>query len=131
MSVPWLLIRYGTNGTAPIPPPIIPPEPRPVPINSGAGYIVGKHSGPYGPAFPRSVRELYRQLPTDQPGPVEEIADQPSPAIETKKSAQPIGSPLPIIMQLAAGPAVLGIRTQAEILDDDEDAIAAILLALQ
>lgn len=107
---------------------VITPQP-----NQPAG---GLASGPYGPAFPRtarSVRELYRQLP-------QQIV-QPDQAAPEKAHEQPAAqlsgpSPLPIMMDLGTGPVMVGMMPslkqaiEQQIIQDDEDAIVAILLSI-
>ncbi len=107
------------------------PEPRPEVEGGGVGSPVKKPRGPYVPAFRRSVRDLYR--PADLT-PEPEKTEQPEP--EAPKPEPPIPSPLPMVMDFGSGPKTVGLmvplseQIQNQILADDDDAIIAILLAL-
>ena len=87
-----------------------------------------------GPAFP-SVRELYRQPIYPAPEQVEQTETEPAVTAKTELTGP---SPLPIMMDFGKGRIAVGMTAPSlseamhnQILADDEDAITAILLALQ
>lgn len=113
------------------------PEPRPEPPpNNPAGFVTGPRGGIPASAFghKRNLEDFWKRPA------VEEISDQPEPVIEPEKQLAPIAplgpSPLvPLMANTADGNAIaIRVPSMAEaiekkILEDDEEAIVAILLA--